>query len=73
MQKVKWERCPYLAEAQCPYSPVIERAYLFPQILDVAELEKAVRICGECGQFVVEETEYTRIKKPSVSNSHKRL
>jgi len=73
MQKVKWERCPYLAKARCPHSPIIDRAYLFPQILDAAELEKAVRICGECEQFVAEKRKYTRIKKLSVSCSHKRL
>jgi hypothetical protein len=73
MQEVKWERCPYLAESRCPYRTVIERAYLFPQILDAAEIEEAERICDECGEFVAEKGKYTRIKRPSVSYRHKRL
>jgi hypothetical protein len=71
MKKNKWDRCPYFARGRCPNSPVIDRAYLIPQFLDVSELEKAAGICGECELYKTERRKYTRLEKPFKSIIHK--
>ncbi len=71
MSKDRWNKCPYFAEGQCPHGQIIDRAYLIPQLLEASELEKAVRVCGECGQYLAERRKHTRLKKPFKSIIHK--
>jgi hypothetical protein len=71
MDKAKWEKCPYFSEGKCPQSKFIDRAYLIPQLLDRSELEEAVRICGDCGQYLPERRKRARLKRTFESYIHK--
>jgi hypothetical protein len=71
MEKLKWESCPFFREGCCPKSPVIDKAYLIPQLMAALEFEEAIRICKDCGQYFPERRRHFRLKRPFKSYLHK--
>ena len=63
MDDAYWEKCPYYAEDKCPYSSVINRAYLIPHLLRPSEIEEAKRFCEKCGLYREERRKSIRLKK----------
>jgi len=44
--------CQPFAGARCPHQTIMERVYLFPQIIDTKDLSKHHSICLSCEQYV---------------------
>ena len=44
--------CQPFAETRCPHQTIMERVYLFPQIIDTKDLSKHHSICLSCEQYV---------------------
>ena len=64
MGKPPYESCHYLIVGQCPYKMTIEKALLFPQLLDPAQIVDAKRLCEKCGHILVERRKAVRVKRP---------
>ncbi len=44
--------CPLFAKEKCPHQTIMERVYLFPQLIDTKDLSKYQSICLSCEQYV---------------------
>jgi len=64
MEQGAWDRCPYFRDGHCPYSEVIDRAYLIPDFIGPSEREKARQTCLKCGKYRNEKRKYVRLRKP---------
>lgn len=64
MEHPAYEKCQYLSREQCPYKSTIERALLFPQLLDPTEIADAKRLCEKCSQILVEKRKAIRVQRP---------
>lgn len=44
--------CELFSEGKCPYELIMQRVYLFPQLLDAVEAKEYKMTCHKCRQFV---------------------
>jgi len=44
--------CQPFAETRCPHQTIMERVYLFPQLIDTKDLSRHHSICLSCEQYV---------------------
>ena len=58
-----WVHCPYAQSDECPQSDAIVRVYLFPQLLDPADIDSIKQTCKTCGQVVRDKKEVMRNDK----------
>lgn len=58
-----WLHCPYAKSDECPQSDAIVRVYLFPQLLDPADIASITQTCRTCGKYLDQKRKYPRIKR----------
>jgi len=59
-----WVHCPYAQSDECPQSDAIVRVYLFPQLLDPADIDSIKQTCKTCGKYLDQKRKHPRIKRP---------
>ena len=63
MKEPAWEKCQYYSRGHCPQHPMIDKAYLIPQLLDASQMQFAKKICEDCGKHLSENRKYQRVKR----------
>ena len=63
MKEPAWEKCQYYSGGHCPQHPIIDRAYLIPQLLDDFQIQFARKICTNCDKNISEMRKYQTLKR----------
>ena len=64
MKEPVWESCHYYCIGQCPEQPIIDKAYLIPQLLKPSQLKAATDTCDQCEYYREEKRKYRRVTRP---------
>jgi len=62
MKEPAWEKCQYYSRGRCPQHPIIDKAYLIPQLIDISQMQFAKKICEDCEKHLYEMRRYQRVK-----------
>ena len=63
MKEPAWEKCQYYSGGHCPKHPIIDKAYLIPQLLDASQIQFAKKMCEDCEKQLFQMRVYQRLKR----------